>query len=89
MDNAPTDILAMKKVKLSNIKIVLLPPNTTSKTQPLDCRIIANLKAKYRKKHYFSVYTNQNKNWKPSIHDAILMMAISWNEISAETIINC
>ena len=49
----------------------------------------ANLKAKISKKHHFSVYTNQNKNWKPSIHDAILMMAISWNEISAETIKNC
>ena len=48
MDNAPTHILAMKKVKLSNIKIALLRPNTTSKTQPLDCGIIANLKVKYQ-----------------------------------------
>jgi len=34
---------------LTNITLFFLPPNTTSKTQPLDLGIIQNLKMHYRK----------------------------------------
>ena len=35
-------------VKLTNVKLVLLPPNTTSLIQPMDQGLIANFKKQYR-----------------------------------------
>ncbi|KAG3080163.1 hypothetical protein PI124_g18968 [Phytophthora idaei] len=37
-------------MELSNAKVVLLPPSTTSKIQPLDAGIIASLKRRYRQR---------------------------------------
>ena len=35
---------------LKAVELVFLPPNTTSKTQPMDQAVICSLKAKYRRK---------------------------------------
>jgi len=45
LDNTPCH----QEMELSNVKLVFLPPNTTTRTQPLDSRIIRNFKVKYRK----------------------------------------
>lgn len=37
---------------IDNVEILFLPPNSTSKLQPLDAEIIATLKIKYRKIQY-------------------------------------
>ena len=37
-------------MQLSNMKLVFLPPNTTSRLQPCDAGIIATLKGLYRKR---------------------------------------
>jgi len=48
IDNAPSHIA--DGLELRNVKVLCLPPNTTSKLQPLDAGIIAAFKKHYRKK---------------------------------------
>jgi hypothetical protein len=45
INNAPCH----PKMELSNVKLVFLPPNTTTGTQPLESGIIRNFKVKCRK----------------------------------------
>ena len=89
MDNACPHLLAIRECTLKNVKIILLPPNTTSQLQPLDCGIIANIKAKYRRKHIYSLYTNQNPTWKPDLYDSMLLIVMAWSEVTPTTIQNC
>uniref|UniRef100_A0AAV1T625 DDE-1 domain-containing protein n=1 Tax=Peronospora matthiolae TaxID=2874970 RepID=A0AAV1T625_9STRA len=49
MDNAPSHIVA--DLELTNITVQVLPPNTTSKIQPMDAGIIAAFKRHYRRLH--------------------------------------
>lgn len=49
LDNAPSHI--NPDFALSNTKILFLPPNTTSKIQPMDAGIIAAFKKRYRRFH--------------------------------------
>lgn len=93
LDNAashPKDII------LKNIKIVFLPPNTTSVCQPLDQGVIQNFKVHYR--------TAIIKNLLPSINfvdsaktliktvnvlDALYFIKQSWEKVTPKTIENC
>ena len=44
LDNYP----AHPHVKLENVGLAFLPPNTTSRTQPMDAGVIRNFKLHYR-----------------------------------------
>ena len=55
--------------KFSNIKIVFLPKNTTSRLQPLDAGIIRNFKVKYRK--YLVKYVLSRINYNVSVAEII------------------
>ena len=76
---------------LQFIKFVYLPPNTTSKTQPLDAGVIRCLKAYYRhdlaKRRLFAF---ENKlDFTIDIKSAMEILKLAWNKVTPTTILNC
>ena len=96
MDNAGCHPEELKD-KYSNIKIVFLPPNTTSKLQPLDLGIIQNFKVHYRKlllsfvlsKIDDTTYTASQIAKTVNVLKAIRWVAEAWECVKTETVIKC
>ncbi|XP_014220278.2 tigger transposable element-derived protein 6-like [Trichogramma pretiosum] len=82
-------------LQLTNVKIIFLPPNTTSVSQPLDQGIIKNFKVNYRRrvlKHLLKSIDDNIQDSKPSkitVLDAIQWIISSVKEIKKETVQNC
>ncbi|XP_068712181.1 tigger transposable element-derived protein 6-like [Montipora foliosa] len=95
MDNAPCHPADLQD-KLSNINIVFLSKNTTSKTQPLDSGIIASWKCRYKKgllRHVCSKVDGSNSA-SNIVKFFNLLMSIewgrqAWDDVSRETIVKC
>jgi hypothetical protein len=82
------------KLELSHIKLLFIPPNTTSLIQPLDQGIIKAFKFKYRRyflRHLISkLEANISNPLKyVTVLDAINWIQKSWNEVTELTIKNC
>ncbi len=83
-----------ESLKLSNIKFVFLPPNTTSRSQPLDAGIIKAFKGYYRKlmvKQLLAIINSgvEIDSKSISLLDAVFMIYSAWNEVKVSTIQNC
>lgn len=77
---------------LSSIKIQFLPPNTTSKLQPLDLGIIQNFKVLYRTeiiKKMLTELDETNSYVTINILDAMRFTNKAWRKIEQQTIANC
>ena len=83
--------------RLSNVLVVYLPPNTTSKVQALDAGIIAAFEQHYRT-HLLRWYLSQYETVADDVNLAKLVpgvrQAIPWSvaaldQMSAQTISNC
>ncbi|XP_061188445.1 tigger transposable element-derived protein 4-like [Saccostrea echinata] len=88
IDNCP----AHPKIPgLQSIELIFLPPNTTSKTQPMDQGIIQNLKVHYRKRVLLRYISAIDKKETPhiSILDALHMLSQAWACVTVNTISNC
>ena len=77
---------------LNAINLVFLPPNTTSKTQPMDQGLIRSLKAHYRCK-VVQMYITAIDNNRPlppiNMLLAMHMLVSAWDRVSPSTIQNC
>jgi hypothetical protein len=91
LDNAPTH--AVKNLVLTNVKVLFLPPNTTSRIQPMDAGIIAAFKKRYRSFHLAHAIdrdaAGQKNIYKVDILKAMRWMKAAWCAVSSDTIANC
>jgi hypothetical protein len=91
LDNAPTHMV--KNLALSNVQVTFLPPNTTSRIQPMDAGIIAAFKKRYRSFHLSHAIdrdaAGEKLIYKVDILKAMKWAKAAWNAITPETIANC
>ena len=86
-----------KNLVLSNIKVVFIPPNTTSVLQPCDQGIIQTVKATYRREMCRQVLREIDTSnlsapeiaKKRNILDSVLLLNEAWETIDPITIRNC
>ena len=89
VDNCP----AHPKVKgLKNVTLFFLPPNTTSKTQPMDQGVIRSLKHNYRKlviARHLRAIEKKREMEKMTVLDGMHYLQQAWNNVTETTIANC
>lgn len=76
-------------IKLENVSLVFLPPNVTSKCQPLDAGIIRCLKAKYRSeiaKLRLFAFENDSE-FSVDVLQAMRMLKKAWDNVSGKPIL--
>ncbi|XP_067684471.1 tigger transposable element-derived protein 4-like [Haliotis asinina] len=88
IDNCPAH---PRVPNLKNVTVAYLPPNTTSKIQPMDQGIIASLKSNYRKQMMTDLICAYDKKEK---YDVTLLSAITnihqaWCHVTSQCIVNC
>ncbi|CAF0763029.1 unnamed protein product, partial [Brachionus calyciflorus] len=90
-DNCPAHV-DVSNTKFDHLKIVFLPPNTTSVLQPLDAGIIKAFKANYRNllvKYWIDSF-DKNKTLVPiNVKQAIDFIGDAWSLVSQLTIKRC
>ena len=77
---------------LKAINLVFLPPNTTSKTQPMDQGFIGSLKAYYRAtcvRKILDAVDNGKPKLNFSVLDGMIILVEAWNKVKKETVQNC
>ena len=97
MDNFSAHTLAVNIIQqqnqLQNIVICWLPPNTTSKSQPLDQGIIQSFKSHYRKR-WLSYMLDEFDSQRNPLQTMNVLKAIrwsiqAWQSVTPQTITHC
>jgi DDE superfamily endonuclease/Tc5 transposase DNA-binding domain len=90
IDNAPSH--KFKAENYPNVEIVPLPPNTTSKLQPLDAGIIASFKKHYRRyqlRHAINLVDIGRNPYQVSQLEGMRWSRRAWMEIDESVFVNC
>ena len=94
IDNAPSH----PDLEFSNVKLKLLPTNTTSKSQPMDQGIIQTVKLKFHRRQLRHIISEMEKDKSKcgsellkniNILQAIYLINRSWQEVETFTIQKC
>lgn len=87
VDNCPSH---PELKNLTNIKLVFLPPNTTSILQPMDQGVIKNLKLYYRKSLIIRMIDclDRGEKFTINVYDAINLIAKAWLSVTQKTILH-
>ncbi|KAF0693897.1 Aste57867_15171 [Aphanomyces stellatus] len=96
VDNAPPHLLKDDTL-LRNVKLKMLPKNTTTYLQPQDAGIIAAFKSKYRKHQVRNALGQidavmagrQDGLYEVPLNEAMQWAKDAWTSVSQETIQNC
>ncbi|XP_067686985.1 tigger transposable element-derived protein 6-like [Haliotis asinina] len=88
IDNCPAH---PRVPNLKNVTVAYLPPNTTSRIQPMDQGIIASLKSNYRKQKMADLISAYDKKEK---YEVTLLSAVTnihrvWSHVTSQCIVNC
>lgn len=91
LDNAPSHVA--NAVELTNIEIIMLPPNATSKIQPMDAGIIMSFKRRYRR-YQLRRAVDSDEAGRRDLYNvdqlqAMRWMRLAWNEVTPQVIQNC
>ncbi|KAI6649962.1 Tigger transposable element-derived protein 4-like [Oopsacas minuta] len=89
VDNCPAHLGLCEKydgVK-ANLKLVMLPKNTTAKLQPCDQGVIRSLKAHYRGKLARLILNKEAKS--VSLYEGLCMVRLAWSQVTTEVVVNC
>jgi hypothetical protein len=69
-----------------------MPPNTSSKLQPMGQDVIHSLKSNYRRlllSKIINSIDNGEENFTENLLDAINFIHMAWEKVSTQTIANC
>ncbi|POM70175.1 LOW QUALITY PROTEIN: Hypothetical protein PHPALM_13429 [Phytophthora palmivora] len=77
-----------------SVKVLYLPPNTTSKLQPLDAGIIAALKMRYRHRQLQAALDKEEEGIQRDIYAVDQLTAMKWvkacrRDIHKKLVLNC
>ncbi len=101
LDNASSHKVV--EIDLTNIRVCMLPPNTTSSLQPMDAGIIASFKMHYKRRqlsHAVQVIdeltevTKENISKRKNLYAVDVLTAMqwateAWEDVTPTTIRNC
>ena len=77
---------------LKTLELIFLPPNTTSKTQPMNQGVIRSLKAYYYHsliKSYITSIGGRRLPTNINMFEAMTLFTAAWECVSQETLVNC